>query len=49
MLVRRMRGIKFFAGGFYSVPVGRGCRYYADDCGNIITRDMLRQRCLHNN
>lgn len=39
MLVRNTRGIEFRARGFYSAPVGRQYRYYADDCGNIITRD----------
>ena len=41
MLVRDTRGIEFCAGGFYSAPIGRRYRYYADDNGNIITRDVF--------
>ena len=40
MLVRNTRGIDFRARGFYSAPVGR-YRYYADDAGNIIARDVF--------
>ncbi len=40
MLVRNTRGIEFRNGGFYSAPIGR-FRYYADDCGNIITRSTF--------
>lgn len=46
MLVRNSRGIEFCAGGFYSAPIGRKYRYYADDCGNIITREnFIRETC----
>lgn len=46
MLVRNSRGIEFCAGGFYSAPIGRQYRYYADDCGNIITREnFIRETC----
>ncbi len=41
MLVRDSRGIEFCAGGFYSAPIGRRYRYYADDDGNIITRETF--------
>ncbi len=43
MLVRNSRGIEFYAKGFYSAPIGRRYRYYADDSGNIITRDCFIQ------
>lgn len=46
MLVRNSRGIEFCAGGFYSAPIGHQYRYYADDCGNIITREnFIRETC----
>lgn len=46
MLVRNTRGIEFCAGGFYSAPIGRQYRYYADHCGNIITREtFIRETC----
>lgn len=41
MLVRNTRGIEFRTGGFFSAPIGRQYRYYADDCGNIITREVF--------
>ncbi len=43
MLVRNTRGIEFCSGGFYSAPIGRKYRYYADDNGNIITRESFMQ------
>lgn len=49
MLVRNTRGIQFCAGGFYSAPIGRRYRYYADDNGNIITRETFLQNFYRKN
>ena len=43
MLVQNTRGIEFFADGFYSAPIGK-YRYYADDNGNIVTRDKVSHK-----
>lgn len=49
MLVTGKRKIDFRTGGFYSAPVGRIYRYYADTNGNIITRNTFFQKTsLHN-
>ncbi len=40
MLVCNQRGIKFFAHGFYSVPVGP-YKYYANENGDVVARNSV--------
>ncbi len=37
-----VRGIRFYAGGYYSVPVNNDV-FYADATGRIISRDVFKQ------
>ncbi len=42
VLVKSKRGIKFHAGGIYSVRMGRDVQY-GNDCGMILTRDAFNR------
>lgn len=41
-MLRAVRGLKFCAGGFHCITVGRN-KYYADASGRAISRDAFRR------